>query len=248
MRFYVSATEAFEEIKRDISEMGILVKPKSMQDKNIEGNEDYFTKELQDYSYRILDCDPKKVPRVTQPWADAEFEERVDQSFIPDSLDIRNGPIEEYHKNMEYINPGRAYLLRDSIWSEFLHEGQFAYSYNERINWKDQLWGIIKRLRNDPDSRQTWLSLWDPNKDPQNMGGMSRVPCSLGYNFQVREGKINIHYIMRSCDYATHFPNDVYLAMKLLNYVADKTGYTPGMFTHTIFSLHVYNKDIQGVF
>lgn len=53
---------------------------------------------------------------------------------------------------------------------------------------------------------------------------------------------------MRSSDFATHFANDVYLAMKLLHWVAEQTGYEPGSFSHTIFSLHVYNKDIKGVF
>ena len=54
MRIYMDWPEAYEEVKRDLAEMGILVKPKSMQDKIIEGNEDYETMELQNYSYSIL--------------------------------------------------------------------------------------------------------------------------------------------------------------------------------------------------
>ena len=50
MRLYVKAEEAFEEIKRDLAEMGIWVRPKTMQDKIIEGNPDYETTELQNYS------------------------------------------------------------------------------------------------------------------------------------------------------------------------------------------------------
>jgi thymidylate synthase len=53
---------------------------------------------------------------------------------------------------------------------------------------------------------------------------------------------------MRSCDFSTHFPNDVYLAIKLLEYIAGITGYEVGSFTHTIFSLHVYRKDLKEVF
>ena len=45
MRLYVKAEEAFEEIKRDLAEMGIWVRPKTMQDNIIEGNSDYETKE-----------------------------------------------------------------------------------------------------------------------------------------------------------------------------------------------------------
>ena len=208
MRLYVKAEEAFEEIKRDLAEMGIWVRPKTMQDKIIEGNPDYETTELQNYSYTILNAKSSEIPNVTQPWADAEFQERITK------------PV----------------------------DGKFGYTYNELIWNNDQFTKIVNRLKEDPDSRQLWISLWDPTRDPDLLGGVSRVPCSLGYAFQVREGKLNMHYVMRSCDFSTHFANDVYLAIKLLEYVAELTGYEVGNFTHTIFSLHIYKKDLKGVF
>jgi thymidylate synthase len=231
MRIYVKADEAFEEIKRDLSEMGIWVRPKTMQDKIIEGNPDYETTELQNYCYTILDAKSSDIPGVIQPWADAEFIERITEP-----------------KNGEFINPGEAWKLRENVWGEFFHDGKFGYSYNELIWNNNQFTKIVERLKEDPDSRQLWISLWDPTRDPDLLGGVSRVPCSLGYGFQVREGKLNMHYIMRSCDFSTHFSNDVYLAIKLLEYVAELTGYEVGNFTHTIFSLHVYRKDLKEVF
>ena len=129
-----------------------------------------------------------------------------------------------------------------------MHNGKLAYTYNELLWNNDQLTKIMNRLKEDPDSRQLWISLWNPDKDPDFLGGVSRVPCSLGYGLQVRDGKLNLHYVMRSCDFVTHFRNDVYLAIKFLEWVAEKTGYPVGDFTHTMFSCHVYNKDIQGVF
>lgn len=248
----MDATEAFEEIKRDLCEMGIEVKPNSMQDKDIKGDPNYYTKELQNYSYCILESKPDEIQGVSQPWADAEFEERitepleeVDCRICPRVIDIC-GPDSICPKS--YINPGEAYKLRPNVWNEFLRDGKFGYTYNERIWANDQLTKIIERIKVDPFSRQLYLSLWNPDIDPSNIGGAIRVPCSLGYNFQVRGGKLNIHYMMRSSDFTTHFANDVYLAMRLLEHVADATGYEVGTFTHTIFSLHVYAKDIQGVF
>lgn len=232
MRIYCEANEAFEEIKRDLAEMGIWVHPKTMQDKNVEGNADYETTELQNYCYTILDAKSKDIPNVCQPWADAEFEER-----ITDPKTVGG-----------FINPGEAWKLRENVWGEFFHNGKFGYSYNELIWNNDQFNKVINRLKEDPDSRQLWISLWDPERDPDLLGGISRVPCSLGYGFQVREGKLNMHYVMRSCDFSTHFANDVYLAIKLLEYVAKLTGYEVGSFTHTIFSLHIYRKDLKNVF
>lgn len=228
MRIYTNWNECFEETKRDLAEMGIDVFPKTMQDKVVEGNLDYATKELQNYSFCLLNANSKDITGVTQPWADEEFKERIDPSGS--------------------INPGTAWELRKNIWTEYMHDGKMAYSYNERLFINDQLNKIINRLKEDHDSRQLWVSIWNPNEDPDKLGGVSRVPCSLGYNFQFRDGKLNIHYVMRSCDFSTHFVNDVYLAIKMLEYVAEKTGLPVGNFVYTTFSLHVYRKDISGVF
>lgn len=228
MRLFVDWLECYEEVKRDLAEMGIEVKPKTMQDKIVEGNEDFYTMELQNYSYTLLNANSKEITGVTQPWADEEFQERVDISGR--------------------VNPGKAYRHRPDIWCEYMHNGKFAYSYNERIMLGGQLLDIINRIKQDKDSRQLWLSIWSPEIDPKRLGGISRVPCSLGYNFQVRDGKLNIHYVMRSCDFNTHFINDIYLAIKLLEYVGEKTEIETGSFTHTVFSLHIYKKDIEGVF
>lgn len=235
MRIYINWAEAYEEIKRDLAEMGINVYPKTMQDKIIEGNEDYATKELQNYCYTILNAKSWDIKGVTQPWADAEFNERIEEPTLT-------------HNGYRYVNPGIAWQLRKDIWDEYMHDGKMAYTYNERIYRNMQLEKIIERLRKDHDSRQLWLSIWDCNEDPDKLGGISRVPCSLGYNFQFREGKLNIHYVMRSCDFNTHFCNDVYLAIKLLEYVAKECNMAVGNFTHTMFSLHVYKKDVNDVF
>lgn len=240
MRIYINAQEMIEETKRDLAEMGIVVRPATMQDKYVKGNPDYETRELQNYSYCLLDAKSTEIPGVTQPWADSEFEERVTDPWTRAS----NGDT----MKVKFINPGEAWKLRREIWTEYMHDGKLAYTYNELLWNNDQLTKIINRLKEDPDSRQLWISLWDPTRDPDFLGGVSRVPCSLGYGLQVRDGKLNLHYVMRSCDFATHFRNDVYLAIKFLEWVAERTGYPVGSFTHTIFSLHVYNKDVEGVF
>lgn len=243
MRIYTNAQEMVEEVKRDLAEMGIVVRPATMQDKYVKGNPDYETKELQNYSYCLLNAKSQDIPGVTQPWADAEFEERVTDPWERDWEGKRI-----LFQAPEFINPGEAWKLREEVWSEYMHDGKLAYTYNELLWNNDQLTKIMNRLKEDPDSRQLWISLWNPDKDPDLLGGVSRVPCSLGYGLQVRDGKLNLHYVMRSCDFVTHFRNDVYLAIKFLEWVAEKTGYPVGDFTHTMFSCHVYNKDIQGVF
>lgn len=231
MRIFTNFAEATNEIRRDLSEMGITVKPKTYQNKDISNDENMDTKELQNYCYTITDPKEKDL-NPTQPWADFEWLER--------KSGIEGKP----------LNPGDAWRTRSAVWTEFLNDrGKFDYSYSERFySWGvDSINKIISRIKKDPDSRQLWCSIWNPG-DIRYIGGVARVPCTLGYNFQVRNERINIHYIQRSCDFATHFQNDMYLALRLQEYVANATGYLVGHFSHTIFSMHVYAKDVKDVF
>ena len=68
------------------------------------------------------------------------------------------------------------------------------------------------------------------------------------YDFLIRQnGKgekvLHICYHQRSSDFVTHFGNDVYLAWRLMEYVAQEVGIKPGYLYHTIDSLHAYKKD-----
>jgi len=206
-----------------------------MQDKNIEGNTDYETYELQNYIYTVTNPKLSDLTPV-QPWADLEFTERI------------NPP----------LNPGTAWKQRAEVWTEFMHDYSgnnkptFSYTYGERINHYQGLDRIIGHLKKDPGSRQLFLSVWDP-EDIQVLG-TNRVPCTLGYIFQARprniDGipKLDITYLIRSNDFITHFQNDVYLTHRLQKYVADQVGLEVGNFTHFAASLHIYRKDGKGVF
>lgn len=223
-RFYANWSEAYDEIKRDLSENGVTIKTKSMQNKIIDGNPMFITKEIQNYSYVLLNAKSSEITNVSQPWADAEFKERISK---------------------EDLNPGEAYKLRADVWDEFLVDGKMSYTYNGRYNRNNQLEKLIKAFKNDPNTRQGWLSVWDPNEDIDKLGGVGRVPCTLGYHFQYRNGKLNMHNVMRSCDLYTHFCNDVYLGIKLLEFVAKELSFEVGSYQQTIFSLHTYRKNFE---
>lgn len=230
MRIFIDFKEAFNEIKRDLAEMGIDVHTKTMQDKYIADDPNYATKELQFYSYRVLVPRLEDIPLPNPEWTKGEWGERLEG--------IKGNP----------VNPGEAYKLRDSVWNEFLHEGKFAYSYSEQFAQDKQVQNVINALKKDPMSRQANIAMWDTEDSNWIGSATKRVPCSLNWLFQYRDGKLNMEYSMRSCDFATHFPNDVYLAHKLQQYVAQETGLKCGDFIHHIASLHIYRKDVANVF
>ncbi len=229
MRIYIDFKTALNEIRRDVGEMGLQVHAHTWQDKVVKDDPQFKSLELQNYDYcvtnpRVEDLNP------TQPWADAEWEERVEG--------IMGNP----------INPGIAWKLREEVWSNFLTPGGvFGYSYAERFAYDQQVLRIIDRLESDPDSRQCFISIWRPD-DICNLGGISRVPCSLGYQIQIRGGTLNLTYIQRSSDLATHFENDIYLAFRMQQYIANSLRIPVGRFTHNIFSLHLFRKDAEGIF
>lgn len=232
MRIYSSSYELMSEMGRELNSYGQTVKPKTYQNKNIEGNEDFVTKEIicQQYCLTSLQ-DPTWLffYSRSREWADAEFQERIDTSDI--------------------INPGKAWELRKDLWEQFLVNGKFNYTYNERII--HVIKPLIRLLKDDNDTRKAVLPIFNGGMDGLDTDwydGSRRIPCSMYYDFLIRqngrgEKVLHICYHQRSSDFVTHFGNDVYLAWRLMEYVAKEVGVKPGYLYHTIDSLHTYQKD-----
>lgn len=254
MRIYSDCRELMSEMGRDLWEMGHIVKPKTYQNKVIEGNEDFETKEIISEQYCLTSLDNWEylfAYTESEVWADLEYQERV---------------------SGKEINPGHAYELRSEMWEQFLVDGKFDYSYPERfnqvVNYKGEdvtlLKAIALQLSTDPDTRKAILPVFGSyvrindittinyERDIDRLDGSKRIPCSMYYDFLLREGRLNILYHQRSSDFIDHFGNDVYLAWRLMEYMVHlvnqqlsswskpiKTGYL----YHTIDSLHAYKKD-----
>ena len=115
MRIYDDCYELMSEMGRNLWEMGSIVKPKTYQNKVIEGDESYITRELicEQYCLTSLNnVDKLFIYSNSKEWADNEFLERI---------------------NNEPLNPGGAWTLRKDIWEQFLVNGKFDYTYSERI-------------------------------------------------------------------------------------------------------------------
>lgn len=230
MRIYSNSFELMSEMGRELNSYGQLVKPKTYQNKVIEGNEDFHTKELICQQYCLTSLgDPVWlfVFSHSKEWADAEFKERIDTSGI--------------------INPGKAWELRKDLWEQFLVNGKFDYTYNERMVILSY---TIQLLKSDSDTRKAVLPIFNGNGEDDTLyyHGNKRIPCSMYYDFLIRKnGKgekvLHICYHQRSSDFIIHFGNDVYLAWRLMEYVAKEVGVKPGYLYHTIDSLHAYKKD-----
>lgn len=225
-RIFNTCIEAQKEIERDLFKLGRKVKSYSYQNKVVVDNPDFETIELQGYSYMILNHQDKNdLERLDLEWCRDEFYERI---------------------NDKLINPGNAYKKRIKVWSEFLVDGKFDYVYNNRI--RTQLPQIIEELKKHPSTRQAILEIHNNIIDINNLGGKGRIPCSLNYQFLIRDKKLDIYYTQRSCDFMTHWANDVWQAIMLMRYVAGMINIEPGKLFHFITSFHVYRKDSKNRF
>jgi thymidylate synthase len=225
MRIYSNCYELMSEMTRDVLEMGIITHSKSMQHIRVDNDPNYDTKEIIQYSYCLTSIDKSEYlfnDKESKIWVSRELMERLY------SLD----------------NPGNAWKLRESLWKKLMNSnGKFDYTYGERINEVDAVTQIIELLKENPDSRQAILSIWDRNIDIYRVNGKARVPCSVYYQFLLRGDRLNIIYNQRSADVYTHIGNDIWLAFMLMKHVAECVGVGTGFLYHNIGSLHSYRKD-----
>lgn len=220
MRIYLNCQEAITDIGRELKKCATTVHTQTMQNKNIADDPDYNTKEIQAFEFCIIETtDKDSMPNVTLEWAKQEFAERI---------------------SPDYVNPGEAWKLRPDVWPEFMVDGKFEYTYNERIQW--QLEPIIAELKKHPDTRQAIIEVHDRAVDTERMGKI-RVPCSMFYHLMIRNGKLDVIYVMRSTDFATHFQNDIWLADELRKHIAEQINVPVGKFFMFASSLHIYKKD-----
>lgn len=175
------------------------------------------------------------------PWSEAHFQERI-------SGDPAN-PGREY-LNWPYYRPEK----HDGL---FRSEGEqfFSHTYMERF-WPDKsLKGtgkmgyhfgdfndFIDRLKEDSGTRQAFFGIWHP-QDQSNDG--VRLPCTIGYHVLIRNGKLHMTYLIRSCDIFRHFKNDIYMTVRLAQYVRDQVdpNLQMGELSMWIGSLHCFNSE-----
>ena len=132
---------------------------------------------------------------------------------------------------------------------DYADHGRLHGAYGPRLRcWSsgadgpvDQLDHVRRLLAQDPDSRQAVVQLFDPGRD---FAGHKDVPCTLGYRFYVRDGRLQMHTTMRSQDLWLGFCYDVFTATMLQELLAGWLGVELGEYHHHVDSLHLYQHDL----
>lgn len=241
MRTYKTIYDALDEVMRDLMVRGISVESKSYQDKKLEGK-DRIIKELIGVSFAI------------------------DKPSMEKDKSIKLLFPTEYNKILKYckqevkdrcsgkqLNPGNSYKIREDMWNKFIEgDNKFSYTYSERLNKNKQFQNVINALKEDKGTRQAVLSMWDPNldMDPKKLGGGNRIPCSLFYQFLIRNDRLHCMYHMRSNSFFEHCVIDLYTTTGMMEYMVkelkkDYPNLKMGQLMYSAGSLHAFQWNLK---
>jgi thymidylate synthase len=212
------------------------------------------------------------------PWADNHFEERVCGAPINPGVEWANWPWGTSADKFRDINGMFNHNYMERYWPKYAGKAaeptktadEFVRSHEqflEDVGYDLREQGVRRGIRNEygdlndlvgqlvknPLSRQEWFPIFHPEDVGEVVGG--RKPCSLGYQFWVRGGRLHVYYPLRSCDFFHHMQDDIYLTIRLLLWVLNEcrnrdntAGYwgemRPGTFTMHCTSLHVFANDM----
>lgn len=155
--------------------------------------------------------------------------------------------------NREGLNPGNSYKIRMDLWQKLMsksEEGRFDYTYSERINFKGQLDNAIAALKDDIRSRRAMVMIFKPEDTLESEGFQTRIPCSISYQFLIRNNKLMVLYYIRSNDYFKHFAIDIWLTHAMQEYMTEQLqsvypGLKCGSLNYYGGSFHAYNEDLS---
>lgn len=129
------------------------------------------------------------------------------------------------------------------VWKH-MHGGdcQVNSNYGWLWNRNKQLQKVIEKLKNNPDTRQAWLTLYDGKEmDDYEYD----TPCTLNIGFKIFNygsliKTLDMTVLMRSNDLIFGFCNDQYCFSQLQKYVASRIGADVGEYYHFAQDLHIY--------
>lgn len=122
----------------------------------------------------------------------------------------------------------------------------FEYTYGNRLRaWSsassplDQIDYVIRHLKASPNTRRATAVTWIPSLDSRK----EEVPCMIVDDFKMRDGRLNLSVFFRSHDFAGAYPANLYGLARLLEYVSNEVGASPGSISTLSASAHIYEHD-----
>lgn len=194
-------------------------------------------------------------------WAEAHFQERIGGKPLNPGESYKVWPYANFDKNTEFQKDEKfdhSYMER--FWPKFsnnchlnpltLTEDPNYPGYKPRRGIRFHLGDysdVVNQLKENPLTRQAYLPIFFP-EDTGAKDNM-RVPCTLGYLFEIFDNKLDITYYIRSCDAYRHLRNDIYMACRLVQhtkgllFLEGMKDIRVGSLYMKIANLHIFEND-----
>ncbi|WPJ67568.1 thymidylate synthase [Escherichia phage JoYop] len=123
------------------------------------------------------------------------------------------------------------------------HSGELGPIYGKQ--WRDfggvdQIVEVIDRIKTFPNDRRQIVSAWNPAELKQ----MALPPCHMFYQFNVRNGYLDLQWYQRSVDVFLGLPFNIASYAALLHIVADMCELVPGDLIFSGGNTHIYSNHI----
>ena len=162
-------------------------------------------------------------------------------------------------RNMELIHVGQSRLSAEcgltSVLDQDFAKGliddemarkkgeQFDYAYGWQMRKYDILPKIIKKLRENPNTRRAYIPLFHPD----NVGSTEEVPCCTAIDILIRDGVLFMTTFFRSNEMYQAAMTDIYGFCAFQEHLAKRLGYHPGEYHQYICSAHLRMSDEDGI-
>jgi hypothetical protein len=237
----------------------------SWHSQDVSGNPLLVTREVAwasfDYDVPVGTNNLQQEIQPNLPWAEQHFGERVggDPVNPPPSHELwpwSHGQHQaEMTEEFSHTYPERMWPKMANVEGKTPQGRQiFVPHIGIRFEYGD-LGDLVELLGKDRYTRQAYLPIFFPEDTGGSHRIRERIPCSLGYHFMVRKKDehdvMDCMYSMRSCDFVRHFRDDIYMAARLLQWVALEASriqnrrwdIMPGKLRVHIASLHIMEGD-----
>ena len=177
---------------------------------------DYYIKRFNRGDFdRLIDTDNIKLPLTFEEWKQAI---RDSSESEPDIGDLGN--------------------IYGKQWRNFGSQTVQRTGY-------DQVRGVIKSLKNNPDSRRHIINAW--NAYDIEEGEMALPPCHVMYQFYVEGDLLHMKMYQRSADVFLGVPFNIASCGLLLTLIAREVGLTPARLIIDYGDAHIYLNHVEQI-
>lgn len=145
-----------------------------------------------------------------------------------------------------------SFIMRHApkVWSDFIEDDEIKNAYGYR--WcnhfgRNQILEALNTLKEDPSSRQVYISTWDPAIDGLGEKKLKpkNIPCIVGFTLNIIGGKLNMTVSMRSSDAYVGLPYDVLTYALMVDAFAASLGLKRGYMSFMLAHAHIYDTHLE---